>query len=227
MGYQRFHRWLGKLSSSALCVRAETAPDDIINFISVSTAVLALTLEAAKRLISLSFFCSSRRKISPRKQDSGVLGILRSLNGQLLRIMLERQLLVKPPFGQDDKMWSKSTKSIAHSWRLLTKLMELLPPRSVVFVLLDSISCASGDKSLVDELAEKILRFGRRSHSIVVKLLVTDPVPNSHCRRTVDLALHVPDDVDGWKRGMNVKSMKRKNPLKLRDLEVLQESGES
>lgn len=56
MGCQRFHRWLGKLSSSALCVRAETAPDDIINFISVSTVVLALTLGAATRFIYLSFF---------------------------------------------------------------------------------------------------------------------------------------------------------------------------
>lgn len=63
MGSQRLHHWLGKLSSSALCVRAETAPGDIINFISVSTAVLALTLGAATRFISLSFF-SSLRKIS-------------------------------------------------------------------------------------------------------------------------------------------------------------------
>lgn len=105
--------------------------------------------------------------------------------------------------------------------------MELLPPRSVVFVLLDSISCASGDKSLLDDLAEKILRFGRRSHSIVVKLLVTDPVPSSHCRRTVDFALYIPDDVDGWQCGMNVESMKRENALKLRDLKDLQESEES
>lgn len=163
MGYQRFHRWLGKLSSSALCVRTETAPDDIINFISVSTAVLALTLEAAKRLISLSFFCSSRRKSFPQEQDSGALGILKSLNGQLLRIMHERELLIKPPFGHDDKMWSKSTKRITHAWRLLTKLGELLPPLSVVFVPLDSIfaprvislwwkilrkrSCDSGDEA--------------------------------------------------------------------------------
>lgn len=124
-------------------------------------------------------------------------------------------------------MWSKSTKSITHAWRLLTKLMELLPLRTVVFVLPDSISCASGDKSLVDDLAEKILRFGRRSHGIVVKFLVTDPVPSSHCRRTADFSLHVPDDVDGWQCGMNMESTKRKNNLKLRDLEDLQESEES
>lgn len=47
MGCQPFQDWLGKPRSSALCVRAETAPEDIVNFISVNTAMLALTLRGA------------------------------------------------------------------------------------------------------------------------------------------------------------------------------------
>lgn len=137
--------------------------------------------------------------------------------------MLERQLLAKPPFDQNDKIWRKSTEDSKYSCNLLEKLMALLPVGSVVFVLLDSVSRASGDKSMVDDLAERILRISRQSPGIVVKLLITDPVPSSHFRRIADFSLHVPDDVDGWQCGMNVESMKRKNALKLRDLEELQE----
>lgn len=222
MGCQSFQDWLGKPRSSALCVRAETTPDNIINFMSVSTAMLALTLGNATGFITLSFFCSLRRKCSPRKQDSGALGIVKSLNGQLLKIMLDRKLLGRPPFDKDDRMWDKSTESLKYSCSLLKKLMTLLPPRSVVFVLLDSISRTSGDKGLVDDLAAKMLRIGIQSTDVVIKLLVTDPIPSSHFRSKANFSLHVPDDVDGWGCGMNVEAMKKKHVLKLRDLEELQ-----
>lgn len=224
MACQQFEDWLGKPRSSVLCVRAETAPEDTINFMSVSTALLALTLGGATGFIVLSCFCSLRKKASPRPQDSGALGIMKSLNGQLLRVMRERELLIKLPVDQDDKVWGRSNESVKHSCALLRKLMAVLPPGSVVFVLLDSVSRISGDKGLVDGLMEKIIRIGDRSPGIVVKLLVTDPIPSSHIRSTADISLYVPDDVDGWECGMNVKSMKRNNALKLRDMEELRES---
>ncbi|KAG6355305.1 hypothetical protein INS49_003266 [Diaporthe citri] len=111
MGCQQFQDWLGKPQSSALCVRAETAPGDIVNFVSVSTAMLALTLGGATGFTTLSFFCSLRKKDPPREGDSGALGILKSLNGQVLQIMLDRQVLIKPALDQNDNLWSKSTES--------------------------------------------------------------------------------------------------------------------
>lgn len=86
--------------------------------------------------------------------------------------------------------------------------MVLLPSGNVVFLLLDSVSRTSGDKSLVDDLARMILRFGRRNPSTVVKLLVTDPVPTSNIWKMVDYSLHVPDDVDGWECGMHTASIR-------------------
>lgn len=225
MDCQQFQDWLGKPRSSALCVRAETAPNDIVNFVSVSTAMLALTLGGTTGFIALTCFCSLRKKASPREQDSGAVGILKSLNGQLLQIMLDRQVLIKLAFDQDEKLSSKSTESLKHSFRLFKKLIALLPSGSVVFVLLDSVSRTSGDKGLVDEIAKGIMRIGRHSTSIMVKLLITDPVPSSHIWRAGDFQLYVPDDVDGWQCGMNAGSMKRKNALKLRDLEELQDES--
>ena len=197
MGYQKFEKWLGKPKSSVLCLRAETAPEDIINFMSVSTAMLAMTLGEATGFVVLSCFCSLRKKASLLERDSGALAIVNSLNGQLLRIMLERQPPINIPFDQNDKVWNKSTESFTYSCALLKKLLALLPPSSVVFVLLDSVSRTSGDKGLVDDLVERIWRIGRRSTSIVVKTLVTDPVPSSRIREIADFSLHVPDDVDG------------------------------
>ncbi|KAK7698057.1 hypothetical protein SLS64_012935 [Diaporthe eres] len=225
MGCQQFQDWLGKPRSSALCVRAETAPDDIINFMSVSTAMLALALSGATGFVALSFFCSLRKKASSLEGDSGALGILKSLNGQLLQIMLDRQVMIKPAFDQDEDLWSRSTESFKHSCRLFKKLIALLPPGSVVFVLLDSVSRISGDKGLVDDIVKGIMRIGRHSRGIVLKLLVTDPVPSSHVWRAADSQLYVPDDVDGWQCGMNVESMEKKNALRLRDLEGSQDES--
>lgn len=228
MDSQPFQDWLGKPRSSFLCVRAETAPDDIINFISVSTAMLALTLGSVTKFIVLSCFCNLRKKDSLQERDSGALAIVNSLNGQLLKVMLERHPPMERPFDQDAKMWNGSTERFKSSCTLFKKLMTLLPPGSVVFVLLDSVSRTSGDKTLVDEVAKIILEIGRRNPSIVVKLLVTDPVPSSNMYRMADLQLYVPDDVDGGRYGMNAESVKRKNALKLQDLaESQEESDES
>lgn len=225
MGCKQFQDWLGKPQSGTLCVRAETTPDDTINFMSVSTAMLALTLGGATGFIALSFFCRLRKKDSHSEGGSDALGIMKGLNGQLLQIMLDRQLLIKPAFGQDENMWSKLTESLNHSCRLFKKLMELLPSGSVVFVLLDSIGRISGDKGLVDDIVKGIVRISRQSSSIVVRLLVTDPVPSSHIWRAADFQLYVPDDVDGWQCGMNTESIKRKNALKLRGFEELQDES--
>ncbi|KAL2289204.1 hypothetical protein FJTKL_02232 [Diaporthe vaccinii] len=225
MGCQQFQDWLGKARSTALCVRAESAPDDIVNFMSVSTAMLALTLGGTTGFIALSFFCSLRKKASSREQEPGALGILNSLNGQLLQIMLDRQVLIKPEVDQGEDLWSRSTESFKHSRRLFKKLISLFPSGSVVFVLLDSVSRISGDKGLVDDIVKGIMRIGRHSPSIVVKPLVTDPVPSSHIWRAADFQLYVPDDVDGWQCGMNVESMRTKNALKLRNLEELQDES--
>lgn len=207
MGCQQFQDWLSKPRSSTLCIRAETAPEDIVNFMSVSTAVIALTLGGSTGFIVLTCFCSLRKKASLLERDSGALGIAKALIGQLLKIMLKKQLLVDLPLHPDDKLWTKSTESFKYSCALLRKLMASMPSGHVVFVLLDSVSRISGDKSLVDDVAKMILGVCRRNPSIVIKLLVTDSVASSSIWKMADYSLHVPDDVDGWECGMNTGSI--------------------
>ncbi|KAL1862621.1 hypothetical protein Daus18300_008418 [Diaporthe australafricana] len=205
MGSQPFQEWLEKPKSSLLCVRAETAPEETFNAISLSTAMLALTLQGSTRFAVLSFFCSLRRKDSREGSDSGALGVIKSLNGQLLRFMADRHPRVKLSFEQDERIWKQSVDKLKHSCALFRGLMSLLPAGSVVFILLDSVSRTSGDKYIMDELVNKIVRVGRRNPEIVVKLLVTDPVPGSQIRGMADDCLYVPDDVDLGERGMNMK----------------------
>lgn len=216
MGSQPFQEWLQKPKSSLLCVRAETAPEEALNAISLSTAMLALTFQGTTRFAVLSFFCSLRRKDSRQGGDSGALGAINSLNGQLLRFMADRHPRVKLSFDQDDRIWKQSVHKFRCSCALFRGLMSLLPAGSVVFVLLDSVSRTPGDKYIVDELVDRIVRVGRRNPDIVVKLLVTDPVPGSQIREMADDCLYVPDDVDLGERGMNMNRS-------LRDLADLRE----
>lgn len=147
-------------------------------------------------------------------------------NGQLLKITLERKLLVEQPSDPDGRTRNKPAENFKYSCGLLKKLMTWLPPRNLVFLYLDSIILTASDKSLADDLAEKISRIGRRSAKIVVKQFqcITDSVPISHFRRVANFSLHVSDDFDGWQCGMYMESTKRKNALKLKGLEELQES---
>lgn len=116
-----------------------------------------------------------------------------------------------------DKLCTKSTESFKYSCALLRKLISLLPSGNVVFVVLDSVSRISGDNSLVDDLAKMILGVGKRKHSIVIKHLVTDPVP-SNIWKIANYSLHVPGDVDGWECGMNTGSIRGR---KLRSFDAL------
>lgn len=87
---------------------AYACPGERLNtFMSVSTVMLSLPSRGATGFIALSFFCSLREKSFTRDRDSGVLGIVNGLNGQLLNVMLERKLPVEPPFDPDDKTWNK------------------------------------------------------------------------------------------------------------------------
>lgn len=227
-----FQSWLHEPDSPIFLVRAETAPTDIINFISVSTASLVSTIQSCTEFFVFSVFCGIRTSISLSGCDSGVLGVLRSLNGQMLLTMLEKNISMKVSFKEDDKVWSKSHTSTKYSWALFKSLISLLPHNSVVFILLDSVSRISGNKAEIDELVESILNIATRrakDMGIVIKVLITDILPTSRIRTMAkeQHSLYVPDDVDGWNCGINHRAIQKKNNVVLRDLQTKNDSSSS
>lgn len=227
-----FQSWLHGPDSPIFLVRAETTPIDIINFMSVSTASLVSTIQSCAELVVFSVFCGIRKSISLSEQDSGVLGILRSLNGQMLNRILEKHIGMKVSFAENEKVWSKSHTSTKYAWALFKGLILLLPYNTVVFILLDSVSRISGNKAEVDELVESILNIATKrakDKGILIKVLVTDILPTSRIRTMVNEkhSLYVPDDVEGWSCGINHRAIQKKNVVILRDLQTKNDSSSS
>lgn len=227
-----FQSWLHEPDSPSFLVRAETAPTDTINFMSISTASLVKTIQTCTNFVVFSVFCGIRTSISLSERDSGVLGILRSLNGQMLSWILEKHIDVKVSLKENDIIWSKSHTSTKYAWALFKSLISLLPHNSVVFILLDSVSRISGNKSEIDELVESILNIATKrakDMGIVIKVLITDILPTSRIRTMAkeQHSLYVPDDVDGWSCGINHRAMQKKNIVILRDLQAKNDSSSS
>lgn len=220
MNSKSFQDWLARPVTSLLEIRAETAPQNLISFMSLSTAMLALTLSGSTNFAVLSFFCGLRKSASYKEEDSGVLGILKSLNGQLLKLILAKQPSTRLPTQSMDKVWRKSGKEPKYAKALFKQLLSLLPDGSVVFVLLDSVSRVFGDKARMDKLVEMILSVtDQQVGHIVIKMLVTDPLASSRIKTLAHHSVYVPDDVDGWECGINMTLVEQSNRGKLRSLE--------
>lgn len=218
-----FQGWLCDPRSPLLYIEAETAPTEVFNFLSVSTASLASTLSSGTEFATLSFFCDLAKSAQLSKGDSGVLDMLKSLSGQMLAFILDKHPDADLPFTKGDKLWRKSSTSNQYAWELLKSLLLLLPDSSVVFILLNSISRVSGDKTKVDTLVQKIVDLAtdhKNGLGVVIKVLVTDALPTSRVRKMAKQwhSLYVPDDVEGWRCGFNHRAVHKENVQALQDL---------
>lgn len=93
-------------------------PEDLVGFISLSTAMTALTLGGNPHFAVLSFFCGLRKSASFSEDVAGMLGMLKSLNDQLLDFILTKQPSIKLAAEDADKIWRKSGKDLKYPSRL-------------------------------------------------------------------------------------------------------------
>lgn len=224
--------WVHEPNSPIFLVRAETAPTNIINFMPVCTASLISTLNSCTEFVVFSVFCGLRKIISLSERDSGVLGILRALNGQILNKILVDHITMEFLFQENENVWSRSRTSTKYAWILFKSLISLLPRNSIVFILLDSVSRISGNKADVDDLVERMMGIATRNaknDGVVIKILVSDTSPTSRIRTMAkeQHSLYVPDDVEGWSCGINHKAVQEKNIVILRDLQTKDDSSSS
>lgn len=148
-------------------------------------------------------------------------GMLDTLNGQLLQVILAKHPSTRLTVNKSDKIWRKSSKDLKYAETLFKLLLTLLPERSVVFVLLDSVSRMFGDKTRVDKFVESVLdELQKQENGVVVKMLVTDCLASSNIRSLAAHFIYVPDDVDGWNCGINMGLMEERIQSKLGGLEA-------
>lgn len=171
--------WLNALNSTVLLVQSELTFDESINPLSFSSAFLAQTLQATYKSPVLYYNCRIRREESLDEEMSGPLALLNTLNAQLIIHILETQAdSVELDFLKKDELSKNSRKRIKYklreSRRLFKRLIECLPESDVVFIIIDGMSCLTGDENLANKVLRDILRLASHSTTRRVKLLLTD-----------------------------------------------------
>lgn len=222
MNSDKVYDWLTRTQSCVLEIEAENSPDDLINSMSFTDAMLAITLGNTIDFPVLSFFCGLRRNNSFNEQDSGAIAVLKSLNGQLLKFILQKRPTVNLSFLEKDKYLHKSKEKPRYASRLFKKLLDSLPEKDAVFILLDSFSRIFGDKAQGDKIIEMIGKTIKKNPHLIIKLLVSDPLPNCPSKNLVHLPLYVPDDVDGWQCGINMEYLKLKTTTPIKQFQARQ-----
>lgn len=186
--------WQIASSSCVLVIEPETSPEDILNGVTLSTALLKESLTRSATLPVLAFFCGLRANAASDKgAEAGPLALLNSLNGQLLQFLLKSRDVVMD-FLSDVVVQQKSASKPHRAFKLLVQLLELLPLGDAVYILIDSVSNIAGKSSEAERLMDRILKLTTTVSNITVKIIVTDPLPGSVCTREEHLTLYLPDN---------------------------------
>lgn len=225
MNSDPLYEWLSRSQSCVLEIKAETPPERLDNSLSFTAALLARTLASTADFPVLSFFCGLRSIESRREKQSGPIALLNSLNGQLLRFIVERRPAVDLSFLDGKEHSDRAREKPKHALDLLDHLLGLLPAKDAVFIVIDSFSRLSGTEADGDKVLQRMVGIVAR-HKIIVKVLVTDPLPSCSIKHLADLSLLVPDHTDGGSQGINVEMFKQENSLVIQQFQVRQQRGD-
>ncbi|OCL12018.1 hypothetical protein AOQ84DRAFT_421489 [Glonium stellatum] len=213
MNSDEVYDWLSRSQSTVLIIEAETPPNTIINPMTLMTAMLGKTLSHATNFPVLLYFCGQRTNSSCDEEDSGPIALLKSLNGQFLRFILEQRLDVDLAFLAERDYSKKAQEKLKYAFALFKRLLESLPENDAVFILLDSFSRIAGSETEGDKVIERIIEMIPRTPNITIKVLISDALPNCPAKLSANLLLHVPDYVDGEKNGINMELLGQESDL--------------
>ncbi|KAK4443249.1 hypothetical protein QBC34DRAFT_443561 [Podospora aff. communis PSN243] len=190
--------WNRADNSSILVIDLPTSPSELNNPLSFAASVYILALASQKKYPVLAFFCKHRNNASHEEQLSGAMGLLNSLNGQLLDFITEYRPDANLGRLHDKEFAKKSRTTIKYGLKLFEELISVLPEGDRVFIIIDSMSCISGSEEEGHKIIKKITRIMEDSElDVTIKLLVTDPSADSPAREVADVTLTVPDGVNG------------------------------
>lgn len=210
-----YKAWLDLYGPKILSVQEDDAPAALINALTVSAAMLAVTLGRMIRFPVLSFFCGLKQEESDGGLVSGAQTIRTCLNGQLLHFIMENRETVSLDFLQDKRLLKRSQSSPTYARILFRNLLEALPSNDVVFIIIDSFSRLRGqsrDENAGDKLMDELIALTREL-PVTIKLLVTDALPACPIHDEADIKIHIPEDVDGWRSDVNLESIDEQSTL--------------
>ncbi|KAF7956721.1 hypothetical protein EAE96_004051 [Botrytis aclada] len=187
-------QWLKEERSSVLEIEPNTPPGSLNNPMSFNSALVATTIQSTNRFPVLAFFCRHRNVESSWQDTSGPTVLIKSLNVQLLRFIIDRSSVDLSGL-RDQELLSKAKKSFKHGLLLFEKLLWSLPSDEMVFIIIDSLSLLWGSEQ--DKKIRMLIQIIRKIDNIVIKVMVTDVYTASCFKGVADYLLHVPDVVGG------------------------------
>lgn len=207
---EKLLEWLRTTKSHILIIQGQTAPMELSNSLSFSSAFVAHSLQASYKCPVLYHSCLMRTYDDSPSADerSGPLALINSLNSQLLEGLKKRQdmdfsFLKKQKYGH-----SKTQKSLRSGIRLLRRLVDEIPEDDAVLVVIDSISRMTGRNDEADEAVHELLNIVSQARA-TIKVLLTDLLPSAAQRfGEQSTELFVPDDVDGENHGINTRFLR-------------------
>lgn len=195
---EKHNNWLQGQKSSILDIGLQTPPASLNNPLSFTSALIATTIRSTAQFPVLAFFCMHRNNKSFLEEKSGPIALVRSLNGQLLKFIVDNGPDVNLSTLGDREFFSKAKKNLRDGLRLLDALFLTLPENDTVFVIIDSLSRLSGSMEDGDKVIKKLTRIIEKRENLVVKVLVTDALATSYIKRIADISLYAPDVVSGY-----------------------------
>jgi len=195
------HSWLEAPQSAVLIVEPQTHPDSVLNPVSFTSAFLAKLLRK-QDYPTVCFFCSMRSNVSMEREKSGPGAMLQSVFAQLLvQIKKKRPEINLAAFPKPDAKPLK-LRNIAGLLKRICKLLDMLPDRDCVFILLDSVLDLAGRDSEDDEVIEGILKLADDTR-LTIKIMATSVFSTvvRDCGKYATLFL--PDFLDGGGHAIN------------------------
>lgn len=199
--------WLETPKPSLLVIQGQTAPQTQANAISLSTAFLAQSLRESHDSPVLYHNCGLRTEEGPRKAEtSGTIAAINSLNSQLARHLQNHADL---SLLGTKKSRGRGQTRLRSALKLLKRLMGEISENESVFVIIDSLSRLSGDVEKEVDAIRGISQLVDRSMGPIVKVLLTDLLPDHLLSRAaVGDELYVPDRIDAGGQGLNTEYLR-------------------
>jgi hypothetical protein len=220
---QELKEWLQGEKSSIFEVDVQTPPTSLNNPLSFTSALLATTIQSTAQFPVLSFFSMHKNNKSHIEKNSGPIALVKSLNGQLLRFIVEHRPSADISALESEEFFSKAKRNLKDGLSLLTALISSLPEDDTIFVIIDSLSRLSGKGGDEEKVMKKLSRVAEKSEGVALKVMVTNALPGSYVRKAADVSLYVQDSVCGFgavevdeTSAEIAKNLKRKQDVKYR-----------
>ncbi|KAI1337425.1 hypothetical protein F5Y15DRAFT_417893 [Xylariaceae sp. FL0016] len=221
--------WLASPTSNMLAVEAATAPQDLINPLTMASVLLSKTISNHARLPVLTYLSLFRTLESPDDEESGPIAMMRGLFAQLLQYIAERRPAIDLSFlkkkGYGRRCTKDPTTLMSRFGRLLERLSED-DEGNAVFIIVDSVSNLHGPHDAIADTMLQLTDIVDQTES-VVKLLFTHPsslLLMELDRRGIPL-LHVPDNVDGGKQDIDIEALEGDTSLTVEEFRSSQQKS--